>query len=378
MAQSLPQVLFGSVAGVVVDRLDRRRTLVLCDLAQASLLLGLLVAPADGWLWVVSVVAFGQATVAQVFYPARTALVAQLLPEDRLLAANALDAATVEAVRLIGPPLGAALLVTAGLAGVAATDAASFLLSAAALASVRVTRTAFRLPPHRPARVGGARELLGEWLDGLRLVRRDPRLTALFVIGGLVAVGQGLWGVVWVVWVSDVLRGGPLALGWLLAARGIGGLIGGALAATVAAALPPGRLIGAGLAVSAVLLLVLLHLPGLPLALGLQVLTGVPAVLWTVAHRTLLQTRVPDRYRGRVFGALGALAATVGLGATGVAGATAGAVGPLPLLDAACGLFFAAGVVAFLCLPASGDHGAAAVSGSPPDQGDVLDNSDER
>jgi MFS family permease len=215
----------------------------------------------------------------------------------------------------------------------------------------------------------GAAGLVGEWLDGLRLVRGDSTLTALFVIVGLVSVAQGLWGVVWVVWVvwvADVLRGGPVELGWLLAARGVGGLVGGALAGAAGGTVPPARLIGAGLVVWAALLLVLLHAPWLPLALGLQALAGVPAVLWAVANRTLLQARVPDRSRGRVFGALGALAATVGLGGTGVAGAAAGSVGALPLLDAACGLCLTAGLVAFLSLPslpAATDN--AAGSGSP-------------
>jgi MFS family permease len=358
LVQSFPQVLLGAGAGVVVDRLDRRRTLVLCDLTQAGLLLLLLVALAAGWLWVVYPVAFAQAAVAQFFHPARSALVAQLVPEDRLLTANALDAATVEAIRLVGPPLGGALLVAAGLAGAAVADAVTFLLSAAALALVRA-------PVGAPRRAPGARRLLGDWLDGLRRVRRDPTLAALFAVVGLVSVGQGLWGVAWVVWVADVLRGGPVELGWLLTARGIGGLIGGAIASAVGATVAPARLIGAGLAVWAVLLLVLLHVPWLPLVLALQGLAGVPAVLWAVAHRTLLQRSVPDRYRGRVFGALGATAAAVGLGGTGVAGAAAGPVGARPLLDAACGLFLTAGLVAFLSLPAAADRTSAAATESP-------------
>lgn len=357
VAEALPEVLFGSVAGVLVDRWDRRRTMVVGGLLRAVLLLLLLPLPlahTDAWLWVLYPVAFAHATVGQVFYPARATLLSRLVAEKELPAANALQHVNAEVIRLVGPPLGGALLAAYGFASVIAVDAATFVVSAAVVALIR---GAADVPRGRLDTGGGstgsrrrAAAVWREWLDGLRQVRRDHVVAALFGVYGLVAIGNGVWGVLWVVWVRDVLLGGPTELGWMLTARGVGGLVGGVLAGFVVASVRPGAAIACGLGLSALLLVVVLHAASFPLALGLLAVVGVPSVVWAVAHQTLLQRQAADRYRGRVFGALGTSAALLGLGGTGLASALATPVGTVPLLDLACALYLLAGLAALVLL----------------------------
>lgn len=359
-AETLPQVLFGSVAGVLVDRWDQRRTMVAGDLLRAALLLPALLAHSDAWFWVIYPVAFAHATVGQVFWPARAALLSRLVGDEQLPAANALQHVNAEVIRLVGPPLGGVLLALLGFGSVILVDAATFVASAVLVALMGGVARA----PSSGAEGAGASPgaaavpVWRDWLDGLRRLGRDRVVASLFGVYGLVAIGNGIWGVLWIVWVRDALRGGPLELGWLLTARGAGGLAGGFLAGYVVASVRPRGGIAGGLALSALLLLVVLHTASFPLAFGLLAAVGVPSVVWAVAHQTLLQRRVEDAYRGRVFGALGTSAALLGLGGTGLASVLAAPLGSLPLLDLTCALYLLAGLVALLLL-----SGATATGG---------------
>jgi hypothetical protein len=159
--------------------------------------------------------------------------------------------------------------------------------------------------------------------------------------------------------VSDLARAGLLLLllltywdSWFWIVFPVAFLLAGTLVGRwLAAGHRTGRIvIAAGLISSAMLLDVVLHAPYFPLALGLVGMVGIPALAWNVTHRTLLQRNTPDEYRGRVFGAQGALAALLGLGGTGLAAALAGPARTVPLLDLTRGLYAAAGLVALVAL----------------------------
>ena len=109
MASNLPRVLLGSVAGVFVDRWDRRRTMIAADLSRAALMLTLLTVHSVHWLWIVYLVAFTQATIAQFFNPAKNAVIPLLVGETDLIAANSLNSLSSELTRLTAPALGGLL-----------------------------------------------------------------------------------------------------------------------------------------------------------------------------------------------------------------------------------------------------------------------------
>jgi len=138
-ASMLPRIVWGSLAGVLVDRWDRRRTLVATNLVQAVGLLPLLLVDSHGRLWIVYAVAFFQASLEELATPAEGALLPRLVPEAELVTANALNSLNNNLARLTGPVIAGFTIVAAGLQGIAVLDAVSFLTAAGLIAAIRVT-----------------------------------------------------------------------------------------------------------------------------------------------------------------------------------------------------------------------------------------------
>ena len=356
MAGMLPRLLLGSLAGVFVDRWDRKRTMVITNLLLALGLLPLLAVRSAEWLWVVYVVAFVQSSIAQFFDPAEGALLPRLVGEEHLVAANSLNALNNNLARLIGPPLGGFAAGLFGLTGVALFDVASFLVAGALIALINVPAT----PDDEPAAVAPAPagrpwiSVWREWLEGLRLVGRKRPLTVVFAIMAIISLGEGVFGVLFVVFVNKVLGGGALELGWLMGAQAVGGLLGGVLIGPIGSALSPARLIGlCGIAFGLLDLAIFNYpafLPGLAPALILIFMVGVPGVGFMTGVQTLLQTATEDRYRGRVFGALGTTSALLSLLGTALAGGLGDILGPVTMLTFQGAGYVAAGALALVLL----------------------------
>lgn len=315
----LPRIVFGSLAGVLVDRWDRKLTMVAADLLRAALLLLLLLVQSPDWLWLVYVVAFGEATLAMFFVPANSALhptivAAGVPPElvrERLVAANALFAQRRSVVALAGPPLGGALLGLLGLPALVLLDSASFIASAVLVWLIRVppvVRDAAPAEARAPMRpVSLTVQMWREWLAGLGLVRRHPLLRGLFAVESVRMLADGIVGASIVIFVAQVLGGDGQTLGWWVTANAIGGLVGGVLIGRLSARLRPSTSFGVALLLGGVLALVRTNVPMLGLAL---LVNGLIGACWSggqVGQQTLLQEGVADRFRGRVFGALDAM-----------------------------------------------------------------------
>ncbi|MDQ3928077.1 MAG: MFS transporter [Chloroflexota bacterium] len=191
-----------SVAGVFVDRWDRKWTLVACDLARAVAVLLLLFVSSEDQLWLLYVAVLIQAVIYLFFDPAKNALIPLLAGEGNLKAANSLSTMNWELGRLVGR-VATALLV--GLAGVVLTGSASFLLSGALTTLIFLPRHAERSASPHAERAGAGKTWLGvwrEWLEGLRLVRQVRAIGAIFLIMGAATVAQGIFEVLFVAFVE--------------------------------------------------------------------------------------------------------------------------------------------------------------------------------
>ncbi|MCI0399629.1 MAG: MFS transporter [Chloroflexi bacterium] len=360
MVGMVPNLLLGSVAGVFVDRWDRRRTMIATNLLLAAGLLPLLLLESAGWLWIVYVVAFVQSAVSQFFGPAENALLPQLVDESHLLTANSLNALNNNLARLIGPALGGFVAVAFDLAGVALVDAATFLLAALLIGLVRVAA-----PPagaaQAPAQEKPAISFVAvwrEWLAGLRLVGRERVVKILFAIAAIVAVGEGVISVLFVPFVTEVLRGKALQLGWLMSAQAVGGLLGGIIIARLGQRLEPRRLLGPSAVLFGLIDLAIFNypafIPGITLALVLFVLVGLPGAGFSASITTLLQNDVADDYRGRIFGALNTTFALLTLGGMGLASVAGDIVGIVPVINIQGYGFVLAGLLALVLLSPRG------------------------
>ena len=128
LAFLIPNILLGSVAGVYVDRWDRRRLMIVVNLLQALSLLPLLLVGQLG-LWVIYAVLVVESSISQLFNPAQVALMPSLLAggEEELLTANALTGVGRHLARLIGPAIGGLVVAVGGLCAVTVVDSASFV-----------------------------------------------------------------------------------------------------------------------------------------------------------------------------------------------------------------------------------------------------------
>lgn len=361
-ASLTPRALLGSVAGVFVDRWDRKRTMVAADILRAILLLPLLLVDSAALLWVLYASRAATGTVGLFFDPAENALLPRLVGEDRLVSANALNALNNNLGRLAGPALGGLAYARWGLGAAVALDVATFLLSAVLVAAIRTPGLPERLESNGDEAATAFGRAIAEWRDGLRLVGRDRVLAAIFVAMGLGFIGEGTFEVGFSPLVIDALAVGATGAGVLLSAQAVGGLIAGGLVSMASARLSPRLLFGVGLIGIGICDLGMtnagtLATPGttaLVAASAFMLLAGFPVVALNAASNTLVQLRVADAYRGRVFGALGALgslATVVGLALGGVA---IDAVGVVPVLSAGAAMWIVGGVVALARIPPGG------------------------
>lgn len=352
IAEIVPVLLLGSVAGIFVDRWDRRRTVAIGAVLQGACVLLLLVVGATGWIWVVYISAFIEKGIAQFTIPAGGALLPRVVAEEDLVAANAVAGTTSSIVMVVGPALGGAAMALLGLSAVVLLDSASFLLAALLTARIALPPAPAPRPAADTPALGGAwATAWREWLAGLGLIRADRLLAGFFAFLAVAALGQGIVAVLLVVFVREALDGGPAQFGWLISAQGAGGILGGFLAGRAAESIGLERMIALGTAGTGLLLLVMTNAATWAVVLPVVAVIGVLQVGSRVGQQTLLQTRVADAFRGRVFGAsifVWAVLTLAGMGAGAILGDPLGAV---PLFNAAGALYVAAGVVALTALP---------------------------
>jgi Na+/melibiose symporter-like transporter len=328
LASFVPQILLGSLAGVLVDRWDPRRTMILADLLLAAGLLPLLAVHEPGDVWIVYAVLAFEGTVQQFFAPAEQAALPTLAGE-RLVTANALAAQSRDVSRLLGSALGGVLVAAGGIGPLVAFDAASFVASAALIARVPRLRA-----PERGTGGGFARE----WRAGLALATRHRVLRAILLFLAVTCVGEGIFGTLFAPFVRAVLHGGGGDYGVISAAQAIGGIAGGLAAASLGDRLEPVMALGAGaLAFGALdLALFLYPLAWTPVwpAVVLIAAAGLPGALVFAGAMTLMQRHAGDGLRGRVFGALGVVEGVAVVAGTLGAGLLAQTLGIVPVLAA--------------------------------------------
>ncbi|MEO6090934.1 MAG: MFS transporter [Umezawaea sp.] len=293
-AEFLPSVLFGAVAGVLVDRWDRRRVMIAADLARAAAVVLLLLArgPGDVWLVYLALVAESLGTV--VFRPAAQAHLPVVVGTGRALSsANGLNAVTDGTVRLVGPPLGGLLLAWAGFDLLVWVDTGTYLLSAAAIALT--ARPA--VPTER--RPGGVGRLVAELREGLVFLRGERTAGALLLVNTLFLAANASLAALLVPFGVTVL-GGSGQVGLVMSGLGVGFLLGAPLVRVLVDRVPPAQLLGGALVVTGVGFVLLFSSDTVTFALAWAVPLGLVGSAVLVAGQTLLQRVTPNQVLGRI------------------------------------------------------------------------------
>jgi predicted MFS family arabinose efflux permease len=357
LAAASSRLVVGSVAGVFVDRWDRRRTMVVISLLQAVLSPLLLLGLREDWLAALYLVTFLEGSLSAFFTPAENALLPRLVGGERLITANALNSLNDSLARIAGPAVGGLLLVSAGFAGVVLVNAASYLLAALLIAAIATPGSPSDARADA-AQVGaevasGWTGVWSEWVAGLRLIGADPFLRTLVLIAAVSTLADSLNTALLVPFLVDVVGGGAATVSLILTLRGIAGLLGGVVIARLGPLLSPARLLGWSLVAIAILFGIMINLPVLPVIVVVRLLLGPPTMGWIITSQTLQQTAAEDRFRGRVFGAVGTTTSLMAIAGTGLGSALGEVVGIVPLYNLAALLYGGAGVLALLRLRAA-------------------------
>ena len=289
-----PFTVFGLVSGVVADRFDNRRLVMLTQTASMVVALALTVLAFSGkeivWLTYALAAAAGTALVFDA--PGRHALTFQMVGREELPNAVALNASLFNGSRVIGPAVAGVIIAAFGVGVCFAINAASFL---AVLTSLWLMRVAELVPVDRPTEHPS---VLKSVREGLAYARQSPRIRLVLAMTTVMSTVGFNFHVLVPVLASDTLDAGPRTFGILSASFGAGALTGALLAAALGRASWKALLGGvAGFS------LALLALAPLQTVIGCAVLlfvVGVCFTLWTANSQSLLQLTAPDHLRGRV------------------------------------------------------------------------------
>ncbi|HEY6678814.1 MAG TPA: MFS transporter [Actinomycetota bacterium] len=293
--EDLMYFLLSPVAGVLADRIDRRRLMVGADLARAVVCLGFLLIRTDSLLWLAFVLLAVMASFSAAFEPASLAALPNLVDEEDLATANALSGSLWGTMLAVGAALGGVVAAVFGRDTAFILDAVSFLASAWLIWRIR---RPFAEQREAEDHAGVAEATV----ETIRYARKDHRVLALLAV----KFGWGIAGGVLVLiplLAHGQYHAGDVGIGLLMASRGVGALIGPFVGRS---ALGPQdrRIFGAialALAVFGLGYTLLGLVPGLLLAMPTVALAHVGGgAQWTLSSYGL-QRIVPDRIRGRIF-----------------------------------------------------------------------------
>lgn len=375
MTAQFAPMLFASAAGVLVDRWDRRRTLVIANLAMTLLTLPLLVPAVAGagpsTLWIVFASVILVSVAGLVVGPAENALLPTLVGRDQLLAANSMNALNDNLARVIGPAIGGAIAAFVGITGVVTFNAVTYAAAAVLVLLIRHRQTAAESAPHPELQPTGSGPLLRrfahEWAEGFRQVSRSKVVTVIFVAIAINLLGDSMLTALLAPFAHATYADAAVVLGFLMAARGVGGLIGGLVTGRLAGVPLLHRMAGPAI-IAGLLLAVIVLLPVVWVALVAAAVIGIVAVAQFASIQTTIQSNVPNEYLGRIFGSFSSTNAAMMTVGSALAAAAGDRIGINAILLVAAGLYALSGVVTYLGFPRDHlcvDHGS--VDDSPGD-----------
>jgi MFS family permease len=295
LVQLVPTALVGPLSGVLADRFDRRRLLVVADVTRSVIVLLLIPAVASTRLWPVFLLATLHFSVATVFEPARTALVPRIVEAAELVAATTIATVSWSFMTAVGGAAAGGLLAVVGVRGAFVIDALSFVVSALLIASMGVPLAATARPAAEAGDPG--------FREGLRYLAAHERTAAVLLVKVMIGVAlSDTFIVLYGTRVFPVGTGGSVSLGWLWACFGVGALLGPTLLNLTndGSVRRMRRLIlvsSAGVSLGMLLLGTAPTLAFAGLAVVLRGMGG--ATSWTYST-VILQKVVPDRLLGRL------------------------------------------------------------------------------
>jgi MFS family permease len=291
LARAIPGLAFGLFGGVVADRADRRRLLIVTQ-TSAAIVAGILaVLTITGNINIIEIVLISalNSIIFSFDAPTRQAMVPRLVSEGQLMSAIGLNSAAFNGATLIGPLVGGVLIVPFGVGGLMLVNAISYFAVVAALLVIK---------PQPAPEAGRRRPMLESIREGVGYIRREPVLR--WVV--LLAIATALFTRPYIQLMpaeAQVLGVGAVELSYLLAASGVGALGGALVTAALGGWRRRGALLVGSAAAHGLLLTLFAEQRTVVGAMVFVGLTSFAVMLFLGMANTLMQTRTPDHLRGR-------------------------------------------------------------------------------
>ncbi len=343
MVSMIPFVILGPFAGTFADHFSRRKIIIFSDILSGIPVLTLaflmFYKPADSKLLIVCLflVSVILGIIRSFFNPAISASIPDIVPREKVSAANSLNQSSYQISQFVGQGIGGYLFVILGAPLLFLIDGITYLFSALSASFIRI-------PQKIPEKSGGWRDKLRQFKSdtakGFQYVWGHTGIRALFFAAAFINFFAFPIFVLLPFYVEDYLKATPDWYGYILAASGFGTLIGYAIAGGVKI---PSHFRSS--AVISALVLMSFCLPVLSilrepvLALVLMIMIGILSGFFHINIYTLLQIAIPSEIRGRVFGLLITLSAGLTPISMGLSGIIADLVNQnIPLIYAVCGI----------------------------------------
>jgi predicted MFS family arabinose efflux permease len=303
LARAVPAIVAGPVAGVVLDRLDRRQVMIASDLIRAVVALGFVATVHAPRTWLLFVLSGLLMFASPFFTSGRAAILPRIASPDELHTANALTQTTQWTTLTVGTMAAGISAATLGFTAAFVLNSLSFLFSAWAISRLRASQPGFRAPVTTLTGAPVARPW-HEYVEGLRYMRRQPLILAVALLGIGWASGGGAAQILFTLFGEVVFDRGPAGIGILWGCAGVGLIIGGTLAHWLGPRIGFGsykRLVAACYLVHGAAYVIFSQMESFGWALVFIGLSRAAVAVSSVLNTTLLLRHVADSYRGRVF-----------------------------------------------------------------------------
>jgi MFS family permease len=318
LSRAIPAVIAGPFAGVLLDRLDRRRIMIASDLIRAAVALGFILTIRQGTPWLLYALSAALMFASPFFTAGRAAILPTIAAADELHAANSLTQTTSWATLTAGTLLGGLGAARLGYTWAFVLNSLSFAFSAWAIWRVG-PNAGFRPAAGKPAERSGGHD----FREGLAYMRSVPLTMGIATISFGWALGGGAAQVLFALFGDQVFHRGPTGIGDIWGFAGIGLLIGGTaghLLGRTASFARYKRAVTVSYLVHGIAYMLFSQAQSFGAALILMMLSRVGMAVTSVLNNSQLLRHTPAEFRGRVFASLESLRNAVMIASMAAAG----------------------------------------------------------
>lgn len=293
---TIPMLLFALYGGSIADRFSKHRIVLITQILSLiqSAILFTLVVSGSATVELVCLLAFTLGTINAFDVPARQSLVVELVGKEDLANAIALNSASFNGARIIGPAIGGVVIAAAGVAWCFFLNAVSFFAVIVVLLRMR--------PTVRTAAVSANPGFLRSLKESVDYVRSDRMLVAVLTLVAVITMFGWSYTVLLPIYADQILRIGAVGLGNLMMSFGIGALVSAVFIASAESRIRPSRFIYGGMTLFIIGVTIFALSENVAVSMYSLIIVGMGLIMFIATANASIQRRAPDAMRGRVMG----------------------------------------------------------------------------